>query len=611
MTNSGRMDELNLDNDLSLYGWDFVEPPPNELYCGFCKEVFKSPMMIECCGGHFCAPCIEKAYGNFYGCPDCHKENVAAILDKRMWKRILELDVQCPFSNRGCLWTGELGARVAHLNLVSGDCEYVNTECEYGCGEKLEKNEIAEHLEMFCPKRPVTCAHCREKGEHELITGKHKSECPKLPVDCPNYCGAEVNQEDLMKHLQECPLEIVECEFSYAECNTQLPRKDMFQHLQEAWQNHMSLQAKQFILELEKKEEQLARIVKKHDDHLKEISEIHSKQLKRKDEMIEKLIKETEKKFQQEASDQIEKVDERILQTFKCKYDELKVNSSSVSIDEQTEIDSFDVELTLLLHEGKNRTEIWLGNFKGKEVAIKRPKLGVSPSSILGEAHFLRQFKHKNIVALQSTVLSGTLVCMVMEYVSAKNLQDYLVLNSPLLLHQQINICRQVASALEYLQQKLCIHRKIKAGNILVDVRNQQIQCKLKDFSQAIFLSSPSDYVPSQGVLFPIKWCAPEVIKLKRFCLKSDVWSYGMLVWEVVTGKEPFKDLSNLQASERIAAGTLILKPDECPDTFYTVMMCCWRQNPQDRPTAESLFSLLDQVPESHGYSMVDLTQSL
>ena len=77
-------------------------------------------------------------------------------------------------------------------------------------------------------------------------------------------------------------------------------------------------------------------------------------------------------------------------------------------------------------------------------------------------------------------------------------------------------------------------------------------------------------------------------------------------MWEVVTGKEPFKDLSNLLASERIAAGTLIPKPDECPDTFYTVMMCCWRQNPQDRPTAESLFSLLDQVPESHGYSMVD-----
>ena len=94
-------------------------------------------------------------------------------------------------------------------------------------------------------------------------------------------------------------------------------------------------------------------------------------------------------------------------------------------------------------------------------------------------------------------------------------------------------------------------------------------------------------------------------MKEERFHLKSDVWSFGMLVWEVVTGEEPYKDLSISQASDRITAGTLMPKPSSCPDTFFTVMRFCWRQDPRDRPIIDTLLSLLGHVPDSHRYSTV------
>ena len=108
-------------------------------------------------------------------------------------------------------------------------------------------------------------------------------------------------------------------------------------------------------------------------------------------------------------------------------------------------------------------TEIWRGTYNTMEVAIKRHMPGVSPASILGEAHILRNVKHKNIVTLYSTVIRGELVCMIMEYISSTNLHEYLVANAPLLLYQQTNICTQVASALQISPTKTLHSQKDKS----------------------------------------------------------------------------------------------------------------------------------------------------
>ena len=252
------------------------------------------------------------------------------------------------------------------------------------------------------------------------------------------------------------------------------------------------------------------------------MAKIHEQQLREQVETIKTLLREIEKKFEQDLDKQIEEKLKAIIDTLKLKYKELTINRTSIPVDQLPEIEpTKELEFISLIHElqGRDMTEVWNGNYKGMEVAIKSRKPGISPARILTEAHTMRCLKHSNIVTLYNTVMSGQVVCIVMEYISSRNLEDYLLVNF-----------------------------------------------------------SAEQHTSSQELQFPIKWTAPEVLTEKQFCLKSDVWSFGMLVWEVVTGKEPFHGLSVLEASDQITSGTVLPKPDSCTDTFYTIMMHCWKK---------------------------------
>ena len=193
----------------------------------------------------------ENDYDDQQYCHECEKICDHSIPDKQQWERILDLDVKCPFTHRGCLWTGELRARAAHL---TSNCQYVDTECFYGCAEKLEKYELEEHLKYFCPKRPVTCQYCNEEGEQQFIQGEHKKECLEFPIQCPNNCGKErLRRKNLKAHLSECPEEVVECNYYYAGCSKRAKRKFMAEHLSNTAQDHLNLQTRYFLSELQEK----------------------------------------------------------------------------------------------------------------------------------------------------------------------------------------------------------------------------------------------------------------------------------------------------------------------------------------------------------------------
>ena len=600
------MNEQSWEKDLSLYDWDFVDPPPNEYFCGQCREVFKKPMIIECCGGIFCSSCIEKRYGNLYRCPDCKKENIVAILDKRMWNKILELDVKCPFNNHGCPWTGELKSRAVHL---AEYCNYVEAKCKFGCGEKLEIRELTEHLEYFCPNRPVICPHCSERGKHEFINGKHKDLCLEFPVDCPNKCeSSDIKRRELETHLLECQLEVVECEYTYAGCGIKMQRKDLSEHLQQNMPLHMAFMTKFLATELEKRDQLLQKVIDDKDKQLQQLAERHIQELKEKDEMIAQLMKEKteelELEWKQKESEFKQQLD-KIVDEFEHKYKELRLNINHLPEQVSTVNEVDHLEQITLLHRGKNNAEVWLGKYKSKDVAIKKPSPSASsdPSEILREARVLNRLLHTNIVTLHNTITTGEPVCMVLEYMPHGNLKNYLEGN-PVLLHQQISICKQVACGLEYLQRKLCIHRCVRIDNVLV---GENLTCKINDFSSAIFLQKhDEEYLAGKDFEIQVKWSAPEVVSEKRFCLKSDVWSYGILMWQVATGgQEPYHGLADNEAEECICAGNLVTCPQASPPKFYTIMLNCWKQDPHDRLTFESLADLLDHVLEAHYYTDV------
>lgn len=108
------------------------------------------------------------------------------------------------------------------------------------------------------------------------------------------------------------------------------------------------------------------------------------------------------------------------------------------------------------------------------------------------------------------------------------------------------------------------------------------------------------EYISSSGAKFPIKWSPPEVFHFNKYSSKSDVWSFGVLMWEVFTeGKMPFENKSNLQVVESISKGFRLYRPQLAPMSIYEIMYNCWHEKPKGRPTFAELLRALAEIAET------------
>jgi len=143
----------------------------------------------------------------------------------------------------------------------------------------------------------------------------------------------------------------------------------------------------------------------------------------------------------------------------------------------------------------------------------------------------------------------------------------------------------QVASGMAYIQTQNIIHRDLAARSILV---GDSLVCKVSDFSEAIV--SGKDNPEYEGKKFPIKWTAPEAAAHKQFSLKSDIWSYGILLFEVVTyGQQPYPGMTQAEALQKVQAGYHMSCPPNCSPQLYDIMLECWSEDPSSRPDFNSL----------------------
>ena len=165
--------------------------------------------------------------------------------DKFHKRRVLSLKVRCPHKAEGCEWEGELGSLEQHLSTKSsaGECRYVDVDCPYACGERVQRRSLEEHKSQRCLLRLFTCQYCNHKATHQEVTKEHWPVCEKYPLPCPNECGEEeIERQHLKGHLEEiCPLEVIQCDFSYAGCGTQLQCHLMSAHMKEGMEAHLSL----------------------------------------------------------------------------------------------------------------------------------------------------------------------------------------------------------------------------------------------------------------------------------------------------------------------------------------------------------------------------------
>ena len=144
-----------------------------------------------------------------------------------------------------------------------------------------------------------------------------------------------------------------------------------------------------------------------------------------------------------------------------------------------------------------------------------------------------------------------------------------------------------------YLQEHSYIHRDLSARNVLVGEGNV---CKVADFGLAQHIQGDIYNAP-EGAKLPIKWTAPEAILYNCFSIKSDVWSFGVTMYEVVTkGRFPYPGMTNTETSEQVLKGYRMPKPDGCPDALYEIILSCWKDEAKSRPTFDSLKSALQNL---------------
>ncbi|XP_054158807.1 tyrosine-protein kinase fyna-like [Oppia nitens] len=262
------------------------------------------------------------------------------------------------------------------------------------------------------------------------------------------------------------------------------------------------------------------------------------------------------------------------------------------------EIDRKDLRITRRLGSGNFGT-VFYGQFLGQaEVAIKKLKPGtMSPKAFLEEAVVMRRCRHDKLVKLYGVCSRGQPLLIVTEYVCKGALLDYLR-ESPegkqQKLPELVDMCAQVASGMSYLESIKLVHRDLAARNILVGNNNE---VKVADFGLARIIEE-EEYQARQGAKFPIKWTAPEAAIYGKFSTKSDVWSYGILLYEVITyGQIPYAGMQNREVLEKVSQHKYRLpKPVniECPDSYYDMMMKCWDEVADNRPTFEYLYHFFE-----------------
>ncbi|XP_052774066.1 tyrosine-protein kinase SRK2-like [Mya arenaria] len=257
------------------------------------------------------------------------------------------------------------------------------------------------------------------------------------------------------------------------------------------------------------------------------------------------------------------------------------------------EIDRNSLQLAQKLGAG-HFGEVWKGIWNNTtDVAIKTLKPGtMKKEAFLAEAQIMKQCRHDKLVRLYAVCSKEEPIYIVTELLN-DSLLNYLrdgdgqYITFPDMVHY----AEQIAAGMSYLERNKLIHRDLAARNVLVGAN---YICKVADFGLARIIED-DDYKSAHGSKFPVKWTAPEAVNFLRFTIKSDVWSYGILLTEITThGQVPYPGMNNKEVLQQIADGYRMPKPLECSDAMYEIMLKCWDKREENRPTFEFMECFFD-----------------
>ncbi|XP_018422380.1 PREDICTED: mitogen-activated protein kinase kinase kinase 13 [Nanorana parkeri] len=227
---------------------------------------------------------------------------------------------------------------------------------------------------------------------------------------------------------------------------------------------------------------------------------------------------------------------------------------------------------------------VFLGKFRGEEVAIKKVReqkeTDIKP---------LRKLKHPNIIAFKGVCTQAPCFCIIMEYCAHGQLYEVLRAGRKVTPRLLVDWSTGIASGMNYLHLHKIIHRDLKSPNVLVTHTDT---VKISDFGTSKELSDKSTKMSFAGT---VAWMAPEVIRNEPVSEKVDIWSFGVLLWELLTGEIPYKDVDSSAIIWGVGSNSLHLPvPSTCPDGFKILMKQTWQSKPRNRPSFRQILMHLD-----------------
>ncbi|OZC12554.1 protein tyrosine kinase, partial [Onchocerca flexuosa] len=214
--------------------------------------------------------------------------------------------------------------------------------------------------------------------------------------------------------------------------------------------------------------------------------------------------------------------------------------------------------------------------------------------SFLQEAKIMREYKHENLVQFIGIACQKEPLMIIVEFCGGGSLLKHLRKKGAHLgIATRYRFCKEASAGLKYLEEKRCIHRDVAARNCLLT--EQDLTLKIGDFG----LSVNEQQVTNSKVQLPTKWLSPEAIKSMQFTTKSDVWAFGVLLFEIFTdGSEPYSGMSNAQVREKLTDGSTYRMeiPLDVPPGIMELIKKCWIEEPKRRPTFKEINRTLTKI---------------
>uniref|UniRef100_A0A3P9LYW7 receptor protein-tyrosine kinase n=1 Tax=Oryzias latipes TaxID=8090 RepID=A0A3P9LYW7_ORYLA len=228
------------------------------------------------------------------------------------------------------------------------------------------------------------------------------------------------------------------------------------------------------------------------------------------------------------------------------------------------------------------------------------------------EAELLTNLQHDHIVTFYGVCVESDPLIMVFEYMKHGDLNKFLRSHGPdavlmadgqhsilveLTQSQMLHIAQQIAAGMVYLASQHFVHRDLATRNCLV---GENLLVKIGDFGMSRDVYSTDYYKVGGHTMLPIRWMPPESIMYRRFTTESDVWSLGVVLWEIFTyGKQPWYQLSNNEVIECITQGRVLQRPRTCPKEVYDLMLGCWQREPYMRLNIKEIYSMLQSLAKA------------